>query len=329
MVSQSVPSDGPGGQDQSQTIKTLCSEIQRAIGAGEFQEAERSRDRLIETYPMAISEAIQTAELIEQGMSAAIDKDHLAVWSELYAPLSIEERNCLFHSMKKYVLPEKKMLLKYGSLNNRLFFIEKGRVTVAIPQGEKKFKVLAQLGQGDVLGEYTFATIALCSATAVTKTEVQLRCLEAQIAETWEEKHPGLYDKILDYCKKYGRVDLISESKERESHTHSRYQVQGRVKAILLDKNGEKTEANFNGELEEISRSGTSFTIHCNQRETVKQLLTRSFSLSIICGKTGQEISFSTVGRVVRVSFLLYNDYLLHIGFNTTLPEELDAQLAS
>jgi CRP-like cAMP-binding protein len=328
MVSQPTLSDDTAGKDPSERIKKLTAEIQRTVQTGDFQGAERLRDALIETYPMAISEAIQAAELIEQAMSAAIDKDHLAIWSDLYDPLSVEERNCLFHSMKKYVLPEKKMLLKYGSLNNRLFFIEKGRVTVAVPQGESKYKVLAQLGQGDVLGEYTFSTMALCSATAVTKTEVELRCLEGQIAETWGEKHPGLYNKILDFCKRYGRVDLISESKERESHTHPRYSVQGRVKAILLDRQGQKTGVVFNGELEEISRSGTSISIHCNQKETVKQLLTRSFSLDFNIGTTRQEISFSSIGRVVRVSFLLYNDYLLHIGFEATLPEELDAQLA-
>ena len=328
MVPKPAPPDSSAGKDQSLLIKNLSEEIHRAIETGDFQGAERLRDKLIETYPMAISEAIQTAEVIEQGMSAAIDKQHLAMWSELYDPLSVEERNCLFYSMKKYVLPERKMLLKYGSLNNRLFFIEKGRVTIAVPLGEKKFKVLAQLGQGDVLGEYTFSTMALCSATAVTKTEVHLRCLEGQIAESWGEKHPGLYDKLLSFCKKYGRVDLILESKEKENHTHPRYSVQGRVKAILLDKHGQKTEVAFNGELEEISRSGTSISIHCNQKEMVKQLLTRSFFLDFNIGKNEQEIKFSNVGRVVRVSFLLYNDYLLHIGFETTLPEELDARLA-
>ncbi len=322
MVSQSGPFDSPQGQDQAQRIKTLTAEIQDAINVANFQEAERLRDTFIATYPGAISEAIQLAELIEQAMTAAIDKKHLALWSALYDPLRTEERNCLFHSMQKYVLPEKKILLKYGSLNNRLFFIEKGSVTVALPQGEKSFKIIAQLGPGDVLGEYTFATMALCSATAATKTEVEVRCLEGKIAEKWEEKQPGLYDKILDFCKKYGKVDVISERKERQTHTYPRYSVQGRVKATLLDKNGQTTNVNFNGELEDISRSGSSFTIRCNQKETVKQLLTRSFSLHIVCGMPEQEISFSTIGRVVRVTFLLYNDYLLHVGFADTLPEK-------
>ena len=310
----------------SYTIKELHNKIRLAINAGDFQAAERLRDKLIETDPMAISEAIKTAEMIEDGKSAAIDKDHLAIWPELYDHLTVEERNCLFHSMKKYTLPEGKMLLKYGSLNNRLFFIEKGKVTIGLPQKENKLKVFTQLGRGDILGEYTFATIALCSATAITKTEVQLRCLEGTETESWEEKHPGLQNRILEYCHKYGRVDRILERKEQEKHTHPRYPVQGRVKAILLDNNGQKTKVTFNGELEEISRSGASFSIQCNKKTIVKQLLARSFSLAFTFDQ--KEISFTTMGRVVRVSSLLYNDYTLHVGFHSALPVALDAKLA-
>ena len=315
-------------KNNAQIINGLSNKIRISVEAGDFEAAERLRDKLIEIDPMAIGEAIKTAELIEKGMSATIDKDHLAIWPDLYDQLTIEERNCFFHSMKKYTLPEGKVLLKYGSLNNRLFFIEKGRVTIGLPEQGDKLKVFAQLGRGDILGEYTFATIALCSATAITKTEVQLRCLEGQKTESWEEKHPGLQSRILEYCHKYGRVDQILERKEQENHAHPRYPVQGRVKAILLDNSGQKMKATFNGELEEISRSGTSFSIQCNKKAIVKQLLTRSFSLAFAFGPKGKEISFSTAGRVVRVTSLLYNDYILHVGFHGTLPAELDAKLA-
>ena len=317
------------GENEPLEVKQLFAQIERALQDGDFEAAEKLRDTLIEANPLAISEAIRAAELIEKEMSAAISKDHLAIWPELYDRLTTEERNCLFHSLKLYVLPEKRMLLKYGSLNNRLFFLEKGRITIAVPQDENKFKIVAEMGPGDILGEYSFSTIALCSATAVTKSPVQIRCLEGKKAENWAEKHPGLFEKLLDFCKKYGRVDLISEKKEQENHTNPRHPVNGHVKATLLDKDGQKTEITFNGEVEEISRSGTSFSIHCNKKAIVKQLLTRSFSLDFICNNKGKDVVFTSVGRVVRVTFLLYNDYLLHLGFHAPLPEYVEAQLAA
>ncbi len=328
MSSSSDSFAGRPPQKQPETTEDFLCQIKCALADEDFEAAERLRDALIDTLPLAISETIKISELIEKAMSAAIDKNHLATWPELYNQLSIEEQNCLFHSMKLYVLPAKRMLLKYGSLNNRLFFIEKGSVTVALPEKNNQFNMLAQLEQGDILGEYTFATMALCSATAVTATPVQIRCLDDKKVASWEENHPGLYEKLLDFCRKYGKIDLILARKEQETHTHARYPIDGQAKAILLDKNGQKTVLTFNGELQEISRSGTSFTIHCTKKTIVKQLLTRSFSLDFSCKNKGKEIRFHNVGKVVRVSSLLYNDYLLHVGFATHLPENLDAQLA-
>lgn len=323
MSLNSGSSNNPADKEKPNTVAILLNKIRESVLAGKFLEAEKLRDELIDKEPMAISEAIRAAELIEQHMSDTIDKNHLAKWPELYENLTVEERNCLYHSMKSYTLPANKILLRYGSLNNRLFFIESGKVAVGLPQDDKKLKVIAQLGRGDVLGEYTFATISLCSATAVTTNEVELRCLDGKDAENWDEKHPGLYEKLINYCLKFGRVDQIEKRKEAQKRSHPRYPVKGGVNAVLLDKSGEKTNINFRGEVEEISRSGTSFTIHVKKKTVVKKLLTRLLALEFSCNHDGKEIRFSSFGKVIRVSFLLYSDYLLHISFPEKLPEEL------
>lgn len=316
-------------QLQKQTKNQLFTQIESAVQAKKFLEAVSLREKLLEVDPMAISEAIKAAELIEEAMTAAIDKEHVATWPGLYEPLSEEEKNCLFHSMKSNLIQEKRAILQYGALNNRLFFIEKGTVVVAIPQeGSEKLKVFAQLGRGDVLGEYSFATLALCSATAVTKTPVQLRYLEGKMAESWNENHPGLYEKVMEFCQKHGQIDQITKRKEQEVHPNPRYPVQGRVNATLLNKSGEDDGQVFNGDVGEISRSGCSFAIHCNQKETIRKLLTKSFSLDFTCTNKEKDVVFSSVGRVVRVSVLLHDDYLLHIGFHILLSKELDGQLA-
>lgn len=320
----------PSGEDvQNLTKNQLIAEIKRAVQEKQFQEAESLRERLVEVDPMAISEVIKAAELIEDAMTAAVDMEHVATWPDLYEPLSQEEKNCLFHSMKSYQLSENRALLQYGALNNRLFFIEKGTVVVAIPQeGSEKLKVFAQLGKGDVLGEYSFATLALCSATAVTKTPVELRCLEGKMAESWSEKQPGLYGKVVEFCQKHGQIDHITERKEQEVHPNPRYPVEGRVKATLLNKSGQDDGLFFNGDVGEISRSGCSIAIHCSQKETIRNLLTKSFAIDFNCTNKEKDIVFSSVGRVVRVSVLLHDDYLLHMGFHSLLSKELDGQLA-
>lgn len=327
MASSPAPPESPSGKGKERIIKDLFDKIIIAAEAGDFETAEKLRERLIETDPKAVSEAIQSAELIGKEMSAAIDRDHLATWADLYELLTLEERNGLFHSLKKYVVKSKKMLLKQGTLNNRLFFIEKGIVNIRLPEEPGKFKVLTQLGKGDILGEYSFAIIALCSATAVTSGEVQLRCLENKSTENWNKKYPELYGKIMDYCYHHGNMEQIQERTEREDRKYQRYAVKGQVKAVLLDKAGDKTKISLNGELENISRSGISFFIRSDNQETVKKLLTRSFSLAITCGKEGNELSFTIKGRVVHISPMVYHNYILRVSFDATLPAELDTRL--
>ena len=327
MTSSPTPLGNHAGIGNKRKIRDLINKIQIATEAGDFETAETLLEKLIETQPMAVGEARKSAEFIEKKMSAAIDKDHLATWSDLYENLTLKERNGLFHSLKKYVVKPKKMLLKQGTLNNRLFFIEKGRVNIRHPDDPGNFKVATQLGRGNILGEYSFSIIAVCSASAVTSTHVELRCLESKSTDKWDVKYPELYGKIMDYCYQHGSVEQIKARTEREDRKYQRYAVKGHVTADLLDRAGDKTKISLNGEMENISRSGISFSIRSNNKAAVKQFLTQSFSLEITCGKQGDELSFTITGRVVYISPMVHNKYILRISFASTLPAELDTRL--
>ena len=324
-----APSPGqPAQEDTSQIIKKLFADIQVAAKAKDFKLAEELREKLIEINPMAISEIIKSSEIIEKEKTAGIDKDHLVTWARLYDGLSDEERNCLYYSMKKYVVPEKKMLLTHGAMNNRLFLIDRGLVTIFFPK-EGKNVVLAQIGRGDILGEYTFSTISLCSASAITHTEVELMVLDGGAADGWEDKYPGLYEKLIDFCLKSGRVDEILRIKKLEKRRYERFPAEGRVTATLLTREGKKSEVVFHGGLSDISVSGTCFTIRCSKKATARALLARYMLLSI-CSDEGENVAtVSAIGRVVRVSFHLYEDYSVHVQFNALLTKEQCRQFVS
>lgn len=269
---------------------------------------------------MALSEIIQSAELIDEAKSAGIDKDHLAIWDKLYDLLDMEEKNCLYYSLKEIVVPPNKVILNKGALNTRLFFIDRGQVTITLPKNDKN-TVLAQLGRGDILGEYTFTTISLCSATAVSATEVHLRCLESAATDDWEQEQPGLYDKLTDFCIKYGRVDEIIRQKQLEKRSFIRYPVEGRVDAELLSKEGKRTGTTFRGNLSDLSVEGTCFLIKCSKKATARALLARHLFLTFTFERNGHKNTLSAVGKVVAVSFHLYNDYSVHVHFVKQLPE--------
>lgn len=316
---------GPSSSAQPAPTKDpnqYISDIQAAVTALDFQLADNLRDELMDKHPMALSEVLQSARAIEEAKTANLDRDHLAIWDELYQTLTEEETNCLFYSLKKLTVPPKKRILAHGSHNSKLFFIDKGSVTVFITKDNKN-KVIAQLSRGDLLGEYTFTSICLCSASVVSTTEVHLRYVDASIAEQWADKQPGLYDKVVAFCRKAGKIDEIVRSKTLEKRDHERFIMQGEVHATILDSQGNKTKTAIRGSLSNISEVGCCFDIHCSKREIAKALLARSCSIEFTIKPQDKEYTFANIGKIVRMSFHLHNDYSVHIQFFQPLNEEV------
>lgn len=311
----------PAEEDKAQITKKLFVEIQTVVKEGNIARADELREKLLVVNPMALREIIKSADLIEEAKSAARDKGHLAIWDKLYSTLSEEEKNCLYFSLKKVVVPPGKVILAQGGFNTRLFFIDNGQVTIHLPK-ENKHILIAKLGPGDILGEYTFTTISLCSATAVSHTEVRMMYLESAATDGWEQKQPGLYDKLVDFSIRYGKVDEIIQRKKLERRASIRYTVEGKVVATLLTKEGKKTETCFGGGLSDISVVGTCFLIKCSKRTTARALLARHLYLSFSFERGDEKTTFSAVGKVVGVSFHLYNDYTVHVHFIKHLQEE-------
>ena len=321
MAQFSPPSGQSDKEDRSKIVQQLVAEILIAAKARNFKLADYLHEKLIATDPMALSAIIKSSGVIEAEKTAAIDRDHLAIWGKLYNSLNDEERNCVYYSMKKLVLRPKTMILTYGAMNNRLFLIDRGQVIIFF-QKEGKNVVLAKLGPGDILGEYTFSTISLCSASAITYTEVQLMLLESSAADGWEDKCPGLYEKLIDFCLKGGKVDEILRNKKMEKKRYERHATGGPVKATLLTSEGSITEIVYSGELSDISKSGCCISMRFSKKAMARALLARYLQLFITSGQE-DPATMSVTGKVVRVSFHLYGDFSVHIQFNELLQEEV------
>ncbi len=324
----SPPSSQSDKEDNSKIVQQLVAEIQVAAKARNFSLADHLHEKLIATDPMALSEIIKSSGFIEDEKTAAISRDHLVIWGKLYNSLSDEERNCFYYSMKKLVLRPKTLILTHGTMNSRLFLIDKGQVIIFF-QKDGKNVVLAKLGPGDILGEYTFSTISLCSASAITYTEVQLMLLENSAADRWEDQCPGLYEKIIDFCLKSGRVDEILRNKKMEKRRYERHAAAGLVKATLLTSEGSITEIVYSGELADISKSGCCISMRFSQKAIARALLARYLQMFVTSAQEKDPATMTVVGKVVRVSFHLYGDFSVHIQFNTLLHEEVLRQFVS
>ncbi len=280
MTSHPADQNNPDRKETVQDAKALLAEITHLARDRKFSQAEALREQLMEADPSALSEIIKSADIIEKEKTAGLDPDHLAMWDRLYQELNEEETNCLFYSLKKIVVPPKKRILAHGGYNTRLYFIEKGTVTV-FSQKDGKNKMIAQLGRGDLLGEYTFTTISVCSASVVSKTEIHLRYLESSATDEWHQEQPGLYEKLTRFCTQYGQVNVIEDRRKHEEEGMEHHTVDGMVVAYPLTKEGKRSTTYFRGGLTQISTDGCCFEIKSSKKETVRALLAKNLFMAL------------------------------------------------
>ena len=296
----------------AEKIKTLAQE-------GSFREAESLRDKLLACDPMALSHIVATAEVIEQEKTKQLDTDHVAVWDALYSNLSEEEINCIFFSLEKAQVASGKLLLAQGKRNSRLFFIDSGRVSLFFRKDAKNTP-LVQLGRGDVIGDDTFFGISLCTFSAVTQSKVGLRHLSRKDIGLWHDNHPGLYDKLADFCRKNGKSETVASQKNLERRKYFRYPAKAVVTAYIVDSQGRKTATYFRGAVLDISRSGICFSIKCSKQENARPLLAKNLELSIVFDDKEDKV-FRKFGAIVKVSYFLLNDYNVHVRFSEIIEE--------
>lgn len=149
----------------------------------------------------------------------------------------------------------------------------------------------------------------------MTHTEVEVYCLNNADTDKWHEECPGLYEKIHDFCLKNGSIEDISSWKTLEKRNKPRYTISGPLVAHLLNKEGQKTETYFRGELSDISVEGCCFDVTISKKATAKALLARHLLLAFSFQVGDEKIAFDVIAKIVKVSFHMHTDYSLHMHF--------------
>jgi CRP-like cAMP-binding protein len=304
---------------ENSTSDDLAAAIEKAALAGNFNEAEALRERLIKNDPVNLKLIISTGEIIEAQKTKLLDKDHLAVWDELYGELTEEETNGLFYSMDTALLDSNKLLQVQGKLSNRLFFIDNGKVVLFYRKDGKNI-IAAQLGRGDIVGESSFFEISLCPLSAATQAETKLYSLTRSAAEAWHEPHPGLYEKVAEFCRAQGKSREAIAANELDRRSTRRYPISGVAGAVVLQEDGSPGTNRFKGGLSDISQSGLCFDIKCSRQETARALLAAEVELSLEFDERPQT-PLQLRGQITKVSFHLHNDYSVHVKFVEPIAE--------
>jgi CRP-like cAMP-binding protein len=299
-------------------VKLLFDMIARCAKGRDFPKAESLREKLMEVDPMALSEIIRSAEIIEEEKSGSLDKAHMEIWSGLYNRLTPEESNALFYSMKEAVYEAGEYVFKKGDQNSKLYFINQGGLKIIYEQKGKEI-LLKQLKPGDMAGQDTFFAISVCTTSVQTLTKSKMNYLENEVLARWNRDIPTLEPKLRDYALNIESAHDLLKKKGMDRRHGKRHSLSGKVAVQMVNASGNPVGNAFRGELSDISASGISFYIKTSDRKNASFLLGRNLMLAfMIPGKTESEKIVQT-GMVIGVSYHLFNDYIIHLKFGKEL----------
>ncbi len=283
----------------------------------QFTTAYKLRDWLICINPMALTEIIQTAELIEAAKLAAIDKDHLQTWGKLADILSTEEFSSLYHAMTLKTFPKGKKIVQQGTNARTLIFINSGQVqtlltkqNILIPLSIKK--------TGDIVGAGTFFEASVWTiSTASLGCEVFI--LSRAKFEILKEHHSSLESKLFDFCSGFQATSAQLKKTKRNRREFKRRRISGRISFVVLNKSSKEVSNESKGSLIDISRGGLAFSIHSSQKKNAISLFARQIRVSINAGVASSVLIRTGTIQAVRDMDLIGNEYSLHLEFSKRL----------
>lgn len=289
-----------------------------------FKKAEELYNRLYEVDPMALTEIVRAGEIIEEEKSESVDREHLEIWSDLYATLSTTEGNALYYSMKTKSFEADEPIMEQGTFNNRLYFINKGEVKALYLQENREF-LIGMIGPGQIIGQTPFFSASVCTLSLVPMNRVKTTFLETDVLKKWKNDVPALESKLYDYCMKHDSVKKALDEKNIERRTNKREKLSGRIRFALLDKSGKAMGNAYSGEIADISAGGMSFIIKSSKKETVRMLLGRRlrvmFDLPLKNHEKPHRIDQAMT--VIAAQPQAFDDYSVHLKFDTKWAQKM------
>jgi len=287
-----------------------------------FDQAEALREKMIETDPMALSEIMRSAEIIEMEKNDFSASEHdVNLWPDLDENLSLEESNALYQSMEEIIYEANQPVFVQGERNNRLYFIRYGQLKMVWRHGKHE-RLLKTLSPGDIAGEDSFFSITFCTTSLITISRVKMNYLNKDILNTWKEPYPQLESKLYEYCFPFlESFYQLLKRKEIERRTQKRILTTGQLSLQLFSISGTPEGKEFKGQLRDISAGGLAFSIKTSEK-TAQILLGRKLGVTAILSSKNIQQELDVRGTVISVVRRYASTYSIHVRFDALLKEQ-------
>ena len=305
-------------------VELLFDMITQSAKARDFDKAEALRERMFEVDSMALTAIVESAEIIEAEKMAAIDPIHFKTWSDFYKKLTKEEAIALYYEMKAATVEAEEIIFHQGETNSNLYFVNTGRLNMVYRKGDHGI-LLKSLGPGDIAGVDTFFTRSICTTSLIAHSRVRLNLLEKSILQRLHADAPNLNNKLRDYCLKLEPIKDQIQKRQLERRAYHRFAVSGDATVQIT---GTPEGKVFKGDLSDISASGVSFVMNTSP-QSAELLLGSHLSLIFLLPQVSADFRIEQSGIIVGVHRQLFNEYLINLKWDKSLPENVLASIKS
>jgi HEAT repeat protein/CRP-like cAMP-binding protein len=306
--------------DTELATRKLFELIIECVLSKDFTNAERLRDRFKEINPMALTEIIQSTEIIEQAKLEVKGPGYFEVWSDLLHELTTEEFSAIYHELEACSLQPEELLISQGDKNDELFFINYGNVKVFYKKNYHEIYIKTLTG-GDLAGENFFdASIWTISLSALTPTRISI--LKRSSFARWQEAYPGLEGKLKTFYTRSNNVNDLINEKGLNRRIFDRYQISRKAEIQMIDGIGNPMGRGFSGKLFNISMGGLAFLFRIAQKEHGRVLLGRKMRISIPVSRSSPVLNVQGQVLAIHPFTPQSNAHLVHFIFNEELSQE-------
>jgi len=296
-----------------QAVKLLCQLVAFCARNQDFERADAYRDQLYEVDSMALSAIVQMNEIIEAEKSKALTPDRRRLWSRFFETLPSEEANAFFFALKERSVSIDTMILRQGERNDNLYLVEKGKLKV-VHEREDKQQLIQTIGSGDVIGEDTFFSINVCTASVTALTEVKFSFLERERLDGITIQHPRIEQRLQKICGTGRRIYDWLRQKGLDRRACKRINLNTPIWfQVLSSGKGTSISRPVAGELWDVSKSGLSFYFQSKNREAVSRLVGRSIGVRFKLTVDGKLKDVALTGIVQGVQDHPLDEYSVHL----------------
>ena len=309
-------------RNEEALVQTFYTSIEKYAQQRQFIVAEQLREKLIELAPMALSEIVQTGEIIEQEKNAALDPNKMKAFADLFKQFSKSEATAFFFALTHREVKANVPVFEQCQFDDKLYFIQSGRFILSYYDSETRQNIdFAILQKGDIAGAETFFTLTGHTATLTPIEKSFISVLSKNAYDRILADNPSIGIQLQRFCRDRKKSCRIDHTKRQARRRHERHRTELKGQFRKIDANGRVSRDGTNMEIVDISAGGICFLVNSSTSFDGTGLHKNWLKITTTYRDGTLTKNFNVIARVVSLQFLPFDQYSVHAQFKEPIDE--------